>query len=295
MSLDLAAVDAAAIDGASVALRALGFIALLQAAGTALFLALLGNRLVLATPAVERLGRASAWLALPLLVAWQLLEGARIAGDLAGVLDPAMQGIALLGSAGIANLLRAAALLLVAVALRPGIAWRTAGLLGGTLLAASFLLTGHTTVGAHRLLLAPLLLLHVWVVAFWLGSLLPLLVVTMREPAVVTGLVVGAFSRLASWLVPCIALAGGLLAWTLLPGWAALRTPYGMLLVAKACGFCVLMALAALNRWRLGPAVSAGEPRAAGRFCAVLVAEFVILCGVLAATATMTGLYSPEP
>jgi putative copper export protein len=216
-------------------------------------------------------------------------------GDLASVLDPAMQRLALAGSAGAASLLRAAALVLVAVAMRPGTAWRAAGLLGATLLAGSFLLTGHTTVGAHRLLLAPLLLLHLWVVAFWLGSLLPMLIVTMREPAVVTGLVASAFSRLAGWLVPCIALAGGLLAWALLPGWAALRTPYGTLLVAKACGYSVLMALAALNRWRLGPAVSAGEPRAAGRFCAVLVAEYVILCGVLAATATMTGLYSPEP
>ena len=292
---DATAVGPAAIDIASVVLRALGFIALLQAAGTALFLALLGNRLVLATPAVERLGRASAWLALPLLVAWQLLLAARMGGDLASVLDPAMQRLALAGSAGVANLLRVASLLLVVVALRPGTAWRTAGFVGATLLAGSFLLTGHTTVGAHHLLLAPLLLLHLWVVAFWLGSLLPLLVVTLREPAVVTGLVASAFSRLAGWLVPCIALAGGLLAWALLPGWAALRTPYGMLLVAKACGYSLLMALAALNRWRLAPAVASGEPLAARRFSAVLVAEYLVLCGVLAATATMTGLFSPEP
>ena len=292
---DATAVGPAAIDIASVVLRALGFIALLQAAGTALFLALLGNRLVLATPAVERQGRVSAWHALPLLVAWQLLLAARMGGDLASVLDPAMQRLALAGSAGVANLLRVASLLLVVVALRPGTAWRTAGFVGATLLAGSFLLTGHTTVGAHHLLLAPLLLLHLWVVAFWLGSLLPLLVVTLREPAVVTGLVASAFSRLAGWLVPCIALAGGLLAWALLPGWAALRTPYGMLLVAKACGYSLLMALAALNRWRLAPAVASGEPLAARRFSAVLVAEYLVLCGVLAATATMTGLFSPEP
>jgi len=282
------------VDIASIVLRALGFIALLQAAGTALFLAIFGRRLVLSTSAMERLGRTSAWLALPLVAAWQLLAGARMTGDLSGVLDPAMQRLALQGSAGTASLVRMAALLLLFVALRPGAAWRTAGVVGATLLAGSFLLTGHTTASAHRLLLSPLLLLHLWVVAFWLGSLPALFIVTLREPAVVTALLVAAWSRLAGWLVPCIAIAGVLLAWALLPGWAALRAPYGVLLLGKVGGFAALMALAAVNRWRLGPALLSGDPRVAARMRLVIAAEFVLVCGVLAATATMTTLYSPD-
>jgi putative copper resistance protein D len=283
------------VDLASVVLRALGFIALLQAGGIALFLWLFGARLVLSTPDVERLGRTSAWIALPLVLAWQLLAAARLAGDWPGLLDPQMQQFALHGPVFAASLVRVAALLMVALAMRPGTGWRAAGALGATLLAASFLLTGHTAVSPHRLLVAPLLLLHLWVVSFWLGSLLPLSVVAQREPAVVAGLLVAAWSRAAGWLVPCIAIAGALLAWSLLPGWAALYTPYGRLLVGKVAGFAALMGLAAINRWRLGPALLSGDAQVAARMRRVIACEWLVMGAVLAATATMTALYSPEP
>ena len=282
------------VDLASVVLRALGFIALLQAGGIALFLALFGGRLVLATPDVERLGRTSTWIALSLVLAWQLLAAARLAGDWVGLLDPQMQQLALHGPVFAASMVRTGALLLVAVAMRPGTGWRAAGALGATVLAASFLFTGHTVVSPHRLLVAPLLLLHLWVVSFWLGSLLPLSVVTQREPAVVAGLLVDAWSRIAGLLVPCIAIAGALLAWALLPGWNALRTPYGELLVGKVAGFAALMGLAAINRWRLGPALLSGDAQVAVRMRQVIAGEWLLMCGVLAVAATMTALYSPD-
>lgn len=282
-------------DGISIALRALGFIALLQSGGIALFLALFGGRLVLSTPDVERLGRNSAWIALPLLLAWQLLGAARMAGDWAGLLDVQMHQLALQGPDLPAGLLRIGALLLLVLALRPGNAWRAAGALAATLLAASFLLAGHTLSSPLRPLLAPLLLLHLWVVAFWLGSLVALRAALLREPLVVAGLLVAAWSRLAAWLVPCIALAGLGLACALLPGWAALRTTYGALLLAKVAGFVSLMGLAAVNRWRLGPALASGDGQAALRLRHVIAAEWLLMAAVLGATATMTALFSPEP
>ncbi len=282
------------VDLASLALRAPGCIALLQAAGIAFFLALFGDRLVLCAPDVERLGRMSAWTALPLWLAWQLLGAARAAGDWPGLLDAQMQQFALHGPDFAASGVRIAALLLVLFAMRPGRGWRAAGALGATLLAASFLLTGHTAASPHRPAIAPLLLLHLCVVAFWLGSLPALRAVTLREPAVVAGLLVAAWSRVAGWLVPCIAIAGLGLAWALLPGWAALRTPYGGLLVAKVAGFALLMALAAINRWRLGPALLSGDEEVAVRMRRVMAVEWVLLCAVIAATVTMTALFSPE-
>jgi putative copper export protein len=55
--------------------------------------------------------------------------------------------------------------------------------------------------------------------------------------------------------------------------------------------FAVLMGLAALNKWRYGPACAAGEARA---FRRTVIVEYVLVCLVLAVTATMTTFYSPE-
>jgi putative copper export protein len=80
----------------------------------------------------------------------------------------------------------------------------------------------------------------------------------------------------------------------LLPKLAALHRPYGELLIAKVVGFCLLMPLAALNRWRLGPALQHGDPAAGRRFRQVVVAEFALLAAILCITAVMTTFYSPE-
>jgi len=51
------------------------------------------------------------------------------------------------------------------------------------------------------------------------------------------------------------------------------------------------MGLAAANKSRLGPAVALGKPRA---FRQALVSEYALIVGVLAITATMTSLFSPN-
>jgi putative copper resistance protein D len=102
------------------------------------------------------------------------------------------------------------------------------------------------------------------------------------------------FSAHAIWLVPALLLAGIVLAVVLLPSVAALRQPYGELLIAKVLGFCALMPLAALNRWRFGPALQRGDLAAGRRFRRLVVAEFILLAAILCVTAVMTTFYSPE-
>jgi putative copper export protein len=51
------------------------------------------------------------------------------------------------------------------------------------------------------------------------------------------------------------------------------------------------MALATLNKWTFGPACAKGRTRA---FKQALAIEYVLICIVLAITATMTTFYSPE-
>jgi len=80
----------------------------------------------------------------------------------------------------------------------------------------------------------------------------------------------------------------------LVPQIEMLAEPYGQLLIAKLAGFALLMGLAAANKWRLGPAIARGEARAAYLFRRSLIAEYVLIIAVLAITAVMTSLFSPE-
>jgi copper resistance protein D len=66
------------------------------------------------------------------------------------------------------------------------------------------------------------------------------------------------------------------------------------LLLAKVAGFAVLLGLAALNRWRFGPAIAAGRARALESLRETVLAEWILIAAVVAVTAVMTGLFSPE-
>jgi len=75
---------------------------------------------------------------------------------------------------------------------------------------------------------------------------------------------------------------------------AALREPYGRLLIAKVIGFALLMGIAAANRWRLGPALSEGTIRSERQFRRAVAAEYVLIAAILTITAVMTSFFSPE-
>ena len=143
--------------------------------------------------------------------------------------------------------------------------------------------------------MAPLLIVHVLIVTFWFGALVPLYLICVRETAVIAGQVTEDFSRIALWLVPGILIAGLLLGLVLIRHLSEFCTGYGISLVAKFAGFVALMGLAALNKWRLGPAISAGDERTLRSFRRSLELEYVLVSAVLSITAAMTTFYSPEP
>src|SRR5262249_32667875 len=137
------------------------------------------------------------------------------------------------------------------------------------------------------------LIVHLLIVAFWLGALWPLYLAPGREPPAVASRLIEAFSRLAVWVVPVILLAGSAFTALLGPGLSIFGPPYGQVLLVQGGLFAVLMGLAALNKWRFGPACAAGDSRA---FKRTVVVEYVLIGIVLAVTATLTMFYSPvEP
>jgi copper transport protein len=288
-------------DAIAIAARALMLICVYQAAGAAFFVALFARHSPPATARICRLGAISALCGIALVLPQPALEAARMAGEFAGMRDPALLRLALRSSHGTAHALQLAGLLLVATGLwfhRPGVerSVRTLplALLGAALATLALTVTGHTSVLPRRALLAPMLGLHLLVAAFWLGAFWPLWLTLRHETAAVAAGVLRRFSRLAGWLVPTIALAGVGMALVMIDSWSVFERPYGRLLIAKAGVFALLMALAALNRWRLTPALLIGQPFARGALQRSIVAEYLLMASVLAMTATLTTLYSPE-
>ena len=283
------------VDALSVALRALSFITLFQAAGMAMFIALYGRDLSVCEPTLRKAGAISALVAVVLVLGHYSLEAARMSGELSGAMDPALQSMVMHSSTSVALALRLVGLVLIAVSFRmSGAQGFASGGLGAIIALVAFTLVGHSADHSPRWLLSVLLLAHLLAVAFWFGALLPLYVVSAREPAALAGKIVERFSALAIGIVPGLALAGFFLADLLLPNLAALGTSYGRLLILKVIGFSLLMVLAALNKWQLGPELAQGERRAGRAFRRSLVAEYILVGAVLSVTAALTTFYSPE-
>ncbi len=305
----------------SVVLRAVSFVLQLQAAGAVFFAAAFGPALTTSLTSVRALARGSAIAGVLAVAAHYLMEPARMAGEMSGVLDSSLQSMAWTSSVGGAFSVKELGLLLVIAGMQPPSAKLTAdrlftssaglspalwvrrfsargftlvGIGGAVLVAGSFALTGHTATSPSRVVLAPLLLTHLLLVAFWLGALWPLWLVTLREPRERATRVVALFSGAAVWLVPLIFVVGTTIAALLLPDVASLRKPYGVLVLVKIALFALLMLLAALNKWRLGPAVGGADLLAGRSFRRVVIVEYVIILAVLAVTAVMTTFFSPE-
>lgn len=283
------------VDGLSAGLRALSFVALFQATGTAIYLAAFGGLLQVTRRAIQRLAVVSALIAIALLVLQYLLEAARMGGELASIMDGELQALALHSAAARALAVRVAGLVVLVFALRmkskPGVAPVVAATV---VVLLGFTLMGHTVSHSPRWLLAPLLVAHLLVIAFWFGALVPLRLASSYETPRTAGAAIKAFSTAATWIVPALFVAGLALAAVLLGGFAGLKTPYGQLLIVKVVGFALLIGLACLNKWRLGPAVASGDAALSRSFRRSLQTEYVLIAAVLTVTAVMTTFFSPD-
>jgi putative copper export protein len=282
-------------DLVSVILRAVSFVLFFQAAGVTIFVAIFGRRLDSSEVPIRRLGQVAAIAAIVLVAAHYAMEAARMAGEMSGVWDPTLQGMAWNSPARAVLICQLLGLLLIATGLQgPSARWTFVAVGGAVLGTGAFTLSGHTSVNMHRGALAALLMLHLFIVAFWFGALWPLYVASLRETPARAAVLIERFTAVATWLVPVILMAGTAMAVLLLPNVSALSQPYGELLIAKVVGFAVLMGLAAANKWRFGPDLVRGRAESGRWFRRSVAAEYLLIAAVLAITAVMTTFFSPE-
>lgn len=283
------------LDSSVIGLRALSFICALQAAGIALFLALFDDELTASASKLRSLGKRVAIAGILTTAAYQLATPVRMVGAFSGVLDGSLQTMVLQSDLGATHAVRILGLVMIALAiLRASRFARAVTVIGVTLIAVSFALMGHTVTNEQRWILAALLTLHVLIVAFWFGALLPLYITSSDETMPAAGRIVERFSALAVWLVPGIFAAGLVMTLSLVPDFASLRTAYGYSILAKIAGFSILMLLAAANKWRIGPRIAAGDASALPSLRRSVLIEAVLIAAILIVTAVMTSLFSPS-
>ncbi|MBB5688903.1 copper resistance protein [Roseomonas alkaliterrae] len=292
MILEYLQPDPSILDGLTVVVRALYYVATIGAAGLAMFAIGFGHRLE-----GEEAGRLRRTLLLAIaagLALSVLALGLRVLVLTAGasVADPDVWAAVMRSRIGDAFWLRAGGLLLVAAA---ATAWRAGPAIaaaGALLVLASYAAMGHSMLYGPRQEIAGLVVLHLAVVAFWVGSLPPLLWVARRRDGASAAALIEAWSRAATIAVLAMIVTGLLLTWYLtvrldriLDAW------HGWALAWKVAAVLAALGLALGNRLRHTPALARGEPGAGMRLAAAIRLEIIVVALAFYAAAEMVSVH----
>lgn len=280
------------LDGLTVALRALYYAATIGAAGLALFAIGFGHRLEPDEAARLRrtlLGAVAAGLVLSVL-ALALRVLVLTAG--AGVTDPDVWAAVMRSRIGDAFWLRAGGLVLLAAAAMPWRAGPAVAAVGAALVIGSYAAMGHSMLYRPRQEIAVLVVLHLAVVAFWVGSLPPLLWIARRRDGAAAAALIRDWSRAATIAVAAMIVTGLLLGWYLtvrldriLDAWHGWALGWKVLAVLAALG------LASWNRLRHTPALARGEAGAGARLAGSIRVEMVVVALAFYAAAEMVSVH----
>jgi copper transport protein len=278
---------------AHLVIRALTYVSALLASGLALFLILFGRYAAVNPRAVARPAVAAALVGAVATASGAAVQSAMLAGGLADALHPTTLARVLGTGFGLAALVRLAGLGALMIALGQRNFVPMLGAAGALAVAASFAFTGHT-VRLDSPVLSSLLVFHLLAVAFWTGSFIPLVRAAWGTDVAATQELMRGFSAIAVVLVPGLIAAGAAIAWFLVGEWTALvTTPYGLALSAKITLVVGMLALAAVNKWRLVPALPTGRA-AVARLRRSICLEAVLAFAVIAATTALTNVPPPN-
>ena len=245
------------------------------------------------------LRRVTSWAgiaALVLAMGQVPVAAGALGGDLASAADPVLLTLVIEAPVGLSALVASGGLALLLVIERaPAAVPLAVRMVPPALVILSMTLVGHAT--SRGVLTGMLLALHLYGIGFWLAALLPLrrmCLAPMGGPGndgEMTDLATLAeeFGRLAAVLVAMLVVAGLCYAALLLGSLTALvTTPYGQVLLAKIALVGGILGLAAVNRFRLVPALRTGAAQAASRLRRSIEIEMGIAGLILVATSLLT-------
>jgi putative copper resistance protein D len=284
------------------AVRAIHFASLMAIFGAGAFLALLRSRLHIEVSAIAAriLFATAATLALITAVAWLGLVAGQMSGDWHYALDPAALTAVVTGTRfGQVFLWRVGglAVLWIACILKTPSQNLLPALLAAALLGALGL-TSHAAAssGEFGIVRAGNDAVHLLAGGFWLGGLLVLAMLMWRHreaPAALLG-PLQLFSAWGTYAIAALVVTGVTNAASILPVAAvSVRSFYARVLLSKVAIASVMIALAAVNRWRLVPALRSGEPGAPHDLARSIGAEIALGATVIAIAAWL-GLMPPR-
>ncbi|PWS34130.1 copper resistance protein [Falsiroseomonas bella] len=295
MILEYLQPDPSLADGLTVVLRALYYVATIGAAGLALFAIGFGHRLEAAEAARLRrwlLGAVAAGLVLS-VAALALRVFVLTAG--ASATDPDVWGAVMRSRIGDAFWLRGGGLLLLGAAATRWRAGPAVAAVGVVLVLFSYAAMGHSVLYRPRQEIAALVVVHLGVVAFWVGSLPPLLWVARRRDTA------SAAALLRDWSVAATVAVGVMLATgLLLTCYLTVRLDrildawHGWALAWKVAAVLCALGLALWNRLRHTPALTRGEDGAGARLAASIRIESVVVLLAFYAAAEMVSVHPAD-
>lgn len=287
------------IEAAIVVARLLQYLGAAILFGTSLFFAYAGAEPRAARPLVAGAAALLAGAALAGIAAQASLFAGSWAEGLTGTAMGAVVSYMALGKAALVRASAAlVALVLLALLPRRRAAWLAVAA-AGAVAAASLAWMGHA--GASEAPAASLHVaadaIHALAAAMWIGALVGFLCLLAGRAS--AGVLQGAlqgFSRIGVPMVLVLGLTGLVNSWFLVGpenGDELLATAYGRWLLVKLALFAGMLGLAAINRYRLTPAIAARAPSATGRLRRSIGLEAALGIGVLAAVAWFGTLPPP--
>ena len=274
--------------------RVIIYIGMMLVNGSILYGLLLGAQMTAGSKAhLAGLVRAGALVGLAAVAVQIPASAGYLGGDVASAFDPLYVRLMLETTLGWSSLLAAAGFIMAVWLPRLAAKYHTpTGGLICLLIATAFAVHGHATTGG--MVTSLLLVVHLACVAVWLGAFLPLhrlCRLATDDPVALLELAQTGrrFAQVGSITVALLLLSGGILA-AFLSGsvTAMVATDYGLALSGKVILVSGLLGLAALNRFRLVPAVDRGERAAAERLGLSVRLEMLIAFAIMLVTSLLT-------
>jgi putative copper export protein len=287
-------VDIGLFDVLAVIVKAALYASTLAAAGGVFFLGYEGGLIVDGERrAIAR--QIDRWITAAVLASALriLVTAGSMTGDASGMLDTKLIHMVWRSGENLAVITRIAGLLLAA---RAGLSARPSRALaaaGGACAAMSFAWVGHAHATGDPWTVA-CIVLHLASVAFWIGALGPLALLTRGGDLERIGAAAARFGTVAVGAVGILVLAGVIALSRFLGQASALwSSAYGRTMCVKLALVAALLGLAAFNKSRLTPRLAAGDPDAARALRRSIHAEMALAALIMLTTAALTTLLGP--
>jgi putative copper export protein len=283
--------------------KAITYGATFTASGGVIFCDLFRNQLSKSeAKTIKRFIIIVTWIAILTSFLRILVTNIILSGEFSAVYDLALARMVLESNEGVATGLRLVSLIAI-LSLSSNKFYdqfESVLLFAAILAATSFSLVGHAGEVSMKyglgLIPQGLLLLHLIAVAFWVGALWPLRMLTMSNDRFRVAKIMHDFGSIAVIFVSVLIVAGVFLIWLLLGKLDLLwTTEYGQLMLTKLATVSLLLAMAAINKLLITPKLlSQNNKSEMGILRKSINLEIALVGLILFVTASFTTLVGPS-